>query len=121
LIQSAGGAWAAGRGGNSETGCGGHLARLGLTAAAALALAGCLATAPVRDPYEQYSPEDRQRIQEDKLLRAQQRQDALREHAWNDTISPEMLRQRLSSGDTGPVEGMLSRGPDVFEGRMVAT
>ncbi|MDS1139241.1 hypothetical protein RE432_02255 [Pusillimonas sp. SM2304] len=96
-------------------------ARSGLAAAVSLALAGCLATTTVPDPYSQYSPEDRQKILDDNMLRAQQHQDQIREQAWQDTITPEMLRQRLSTGNTGPVEGILSRGMDVFEGQMEAT
>lgn len=99
--------------------------RHGLAAGLVLALAGCLATSASdphgRDPYSQYSPEDRQKILDDNLLRHQQRMERIHEQALQDTITPEMLRQRLASGDTGPVEGILSRGTDVFEGQMEIT
>jgi len=94
------------------------MARCGLVAVVSAALAGCLATT-VPDPYSEYSPEDRQKILDDNALRAQQYQQELREHAWKDTISLEMARQRLRSGDTRPIEGILSRGTDVFEGQML--
>ncbi|MGB6105607.1 MAG: hypothetical protein WBF88_17325 [Pusillimonas sp.] len=96
------------------------MARCGLAVAVSVALAGCLATT-VPDPYSEYSPEDRQKILDDNLLRAQQYQQQIQENAWQDTISPDMLRQRLRSGDTGPIEGILSRGTDAFEGQMVVT
>lgn len=100
-------------------------ARSGMVAAVSLALAGCLATTAegdhYNDYYSRYSPEDRQKILEDNALRAQQHQDQIREQAWHDTITPEMMRQRLSTGNTGPVEGILSRGMDVFEGQMEVT
>ena len=79
-------------------------------------LAGCM-SAP--DPYALYSQEERRLLEEDDAIRASQHAARAQERAFRETLPPEMLAQRLASGNEAPVEGLITRGDDVFEGQMV--
>ncbi len=69
------------------------------------------------DPYAHYTAEERAKLAADREIRSQQQASRLEQLRQGDTLSPETFAYRLRSGDMSPVEGVMSRGDDVFEGR----
>lgn len=80
-------------------------------------IAAGLGACATHDPYAHYTAEERAKLMADRELRSQQQARKLEQLQQGDTLSPETLAYRLRSGDTTPVEGVMSRGDDVFEGR----
>lgn len=82
-------------------------------------LAGCAAG---YDPYAAYSPEERAKLQADNASRSQQRIDTAKQQRDDqlavETLSNELLTQKIRTGDTSPVFGVRARGADRFEGRL---
>jgi len=91
----------------------------GLALLAAGLLAGCAAG---YDPYAGHTPEERAKLQADDTVRMQEHFDGIRRQQEDqlalETLSTEMLAQRIRAGDASPVYGVRARGSDRFEGRM---
>lgn len=79
-------------------------------------LGGCVSD---YDPYAGYSAEDKAKLQADDALRAQQKKEKIQALQWKDTVTDETFAEAMANGRP-PVEGIMSRGLDVFEGRWEA-
>ena len=79
-----------------------------------VSLGACVTT---YDPYAHYTAEERAKLMADLEIRNQQQAQKLEQLQQGDTLSQETFAHRLRSGDTSPVDGIMSRGEDVFDGR----
>lgn len=86
-----------------------------------LTLAGNGGTSSAYDPYAAYTPEERAKLEADAKQRAAEKQNTLDAVRWQDTITDEAVDQASREGGTRTLDGIKSRGLDVFEGRMAST
>lgn len=100
----------------------GKLRRLATALAAlTLALAASVGVSSAYDPYAAYTPEERAKLEADAAQRAAEKGRALDAVRWQDTITDEAVDQASREGGTRVLDGIKSRGLDVFEGRMTST
>ncbi|WP_353172353.1 hypothetical protein [Paracandidimonas soli] len=83
-----------------------------------LLIASSIGACSSYEPYAHYTAEERAKLMADLEIRSRQQEQKREQLRQGDTLSLETLAYRLRSGDTTPVEGVMSRGDDdVFEGR----
>ncbi|MFA5490411.1 MAG: hypothetical protein WC284_14595 [Candidimonas sp.] len=85
--------------------------------AALLLITSSLGACATYDPYAHYTPDERAKLMADLEARSQRQAQNREQLRQGDTLTSETVAYRIRNGDTTPVEGIMSRGEDVFEGR----
>ncbi len=85
--------------------------------AALLLIASSLGACATYDPYAHYTPDERTKLMADLEARSQRQAQQREQLRQGDTLTAETVAYRIRNGDTTPIEGIMSRGNDVFEGR----